>query len=104
MDLDRLYRLTSLTLVTGCLALGLAACGSSDDGSPDGNQSNGSQSGKADESTPAAYDQGGSGDQGGEIKPEKKAPDSAKDKRGKAPDDVVSDRPGGPGDPQPVSP
>jgi hypothetical protein len=97
-------------LISATLALGLAACGS-DDGNGDDPGSTGSDlATKSTDSTDATGNSGkqaGSGQknsgkkdagkQGGEVIPGKKAPDSAKDKNGKAPDDVISNRPGGPG-------
>ena len=67
----------SVLLISASMALGLAACGS-DDG-------NGGDAVK----------------QGGEVIPGKKAPESAKDRNGNAPDRGISNRPGGP---KPVSP
>jgi hypothetical protein len=92
-------------LVAGSLSLGLAACGSDDDGDSNGtttevtSQMNGTTGGSGSK----AKKNGGKKDkQGGQITPGKKAPDSAGDKNKNAPDDAISDRPGGPG--KPVSP
>jgi hypothetical protein len=101
-------------LVSATIALGLAACGSDDD---NGGDSGTAGSDLATKSTNAAGTTGSTGKQGnsgkknsgkqnagkqgGEVVPGKKAPDSAKDKGGKAPDDAISNRPGGP---KPVSP
>lgn len=76
--------------VAGSLGLGLVACGS--DGNGDSNPA-----GTAD---PDVATQAGENPTN-EVTPEKKAPESAKDKKN-APDDAISNRPGGPS--VPVSP
>ena len=80
MRTNRLREVIALLLLSGCLGLGLSACGSSD-------SSDGSDRSRTTE-----------------ITPEKNAPDSAGDKPENAPDDVISDRPGGPGNSKPPSP
>ncbi len=82
---SRFVRRTSLLLTTGALALSLAACGSDDDttnapAQPDGK--------------PARKGYGK-----GDFKPDKKAPDTAGDRKPDAPDRDISKRPGGPEDP-----
>lgn len=69
----------ALLLATGALAFGMAACGSGDD-----------SIGDRDDTT---------GEQSRNFKPDRQAPASAGDRRDKAPDDVISERPGGSGSP-----
>lgn len=87
MNANRLLNRTALLLASAALAFSLAACGSgseNEDAAGDGT------------GTPAGVT-GTSGKQG-EFKPEKKAPESAGDRKD-APDKGISDRPGGPGSP-----
>ncbi|MCB0870450.1 MAG: hypothetical protein KDB52_06420 [Solirubrobacterales bacterium] len=76
MERNRFTRSLVLLLTAGSLVFGLTACGSDDSGSDGGTTT--------------------------EITPDKKAPESAGDKSKNAPDDVVSEKPGGSG--TPVSP
>lgn len=103
MNGNRVYRFATLALVTGGLAFSLAACGSGDE-DPGNGEVSGASATKAIDSARTDHDGPGPTGQTGEFKPEKKAPDSAGDKRGMAPDDVISKRPGGPGSAPPVSP
>jgi len=73
---NRVFNSTALLLASGTLALGLAACGS-DDGGTGGTTS----------PTP---------DTAGQVTPKKDSPASAGDKKKNAPDDSISNRPGGP--------
>ncbi len=88
----RLLALPALVLVSATLT----ACGSDDSDSPQATD-------------PATMTTGNSGTtgrygsaEGKEMTPDKKAPQSAGDKREKAPDDVISDRPGSAA--KPISP
>ncbi|MBN8868501.1 MAG: hypothetical protein J0H66_01305 [Solirubrobacterales bacterium] len=102
-------RFAPVLLISAAMALGLAACGSDDGGSGDPGSTGSDLATKPTDSTGATGNSGkqgssdqknsgkkNAGKQGGEVIPGKKAPDSAKDKNGKAPDDVISKRPGGP--------
>lgn len=73
---QRIFRAASILLVAGTMSFGIAACGSDDNGSDGNTATTGSRS-------------------GGEVTPDKKAPESAGDKANNAPDDVISDKPGG---------
>jgi hypothetical protein len=112
MRFDSLSRFAAVLLISAATALGLAACGSDDSNggeSPSGDLTttatgatgNTSGSGQPSNAGKKNTDKKDSGKQGNEVIPGKKAPDSAKDKDGKAPDDVISERPGGS---KPVSP
>ena len=72
----QILKAASIFLLAGSMTFGLAACGSDDNESTDTSTSK--YSGAAEE-----------------VTPDKKAPDSAGDKVKDAPDDVISDRPGG---------
>lgn len=73
----------AVLLIAGSISLGFAGCGSDDETPTDGNTAT---------DLPAKQ----SSSPSGEVKPKQHAPESADDKRDKAPDDVISDRPGGP--------
>jgi hypothetical protein len=89
MEPRRLARLFCLIAIAGSVSLGLAACGS-DDESP--------ATGGAGSNVESTGTTSKSGQTDGQVTPEKKAPDSAGDKGNAAPDDVISERPGGPKD------
>lgn len=110
-----------LALTVAAVSFGLlAGCGGSDDGGTDATttgatavtgttgsttekqrQGEQAQDRKDAAKQKAAQERSPDGGQGGH---EGHNPASAGDKRGKAPDDVISDRPGGPSGGQPVSP
>ena len=81
MRSNRFFRGTALLLTTGILASGLTACGSDSDDSGDASTA-GSSSGTT-----------------GQVTPDSNAAASAGDKSPNAPDDGISNRPGGPGKP-----
>lgn len=82
----RSFSRIAVLLAAGTMALGLLACGSDDTGESTTTDSGVQTTGKQ------------NGSQGGQVKPDKKAPDSAGDRKN-APDDVISERPGGPDSP-----
>lgn len=90
--MKRLLVLPAVVLVSATLV----ACGSDDSDSPQATDPATLTTG--DSGTTGRY---GSGD-GNEMTPDEKAPQSARDKREKAPDDVISDRPGSAA--KPISP
>ncbi|MDQ5894111.1 MAG: hypothetical protein QG596_372 [Actinomycetota bacterium] len=79
---ERSFSRITLLLVGVTMALGLTACGSNDS----------SESATTDAGVQSTGGQNGNQSQ---IKPDRKAPDSAGDRKD-APDDVISQRPGGP--------
>lgn len=101
---------TGIALTSTLVALGLlAGCGDSSSDTPATQEPTGTTmatgttgatpAGDPSEGKPAG-DAKGDGENGGQ---KGRNPASAGDKRGKAPDDAISERPGGPG-PKPVSP
>ena len=86
MTPERSFRRIAILLAAGTFTLGLAACGSDDTGE------------SATTGTGVQTTGGQNGSQSGQITPDKKAPDSAGERKN-APDDVISERPGGPDSP-----
>jgi hypothetical protein len=86
MNRQRLTGLTVTLLATAFMALGLAACGSDDDGSGSSGTTG----------TEVSQQMNGKKK---EVTPDSKAPASAGDKDKNAPDDAISNRPGGPNKP-----
>lgn len=82
----RSFSRIAVLLAAGTMALGLLACGSDDTDESTTTDSGVQTTGKQ------------NGSRGGQVKPDKKAPDSAGDRKN-APDDVISERPGGPNSP-----
>jgi hypothetical protein len=100
MSGKRLSRLTTLLLACGAIAVGLTACGSDNGDSGDSGTSGtdvaaGATGKQGNSGKQAGSGKKNSGKQGGQITPGKKAPDSAGDRDKNAPDDVISDKPGG---------
>lgn len=85
MSGTRILKAASIALLAAAMSFGVAACGS-DDG----------------DSGQSASPQASGSNSSGQVTPEKKAPESAGDKKKNAPDDVISDKPGGSS--QPVQP
>lgn len=81
----------ALVAVAAALTLGLGACGS--DESRNDSPAAGANATTTGNTGPQKPDDGST-----QVKPDKKQPDSAGDRK-KAPDDVISDRPGGPDQP-----
>lgn len=102
---NRLINGVAAAALAGTLTFGLSACGSDDNG--DTGQTDTSDSAlttqaatTGDSGTTATNNAKKNKDrQGDEVTPGKKAPNSAGDKKKNAPDDAISDRPGGPGRP-----
>ncbi len=112
MRTNRILNLTSLLAAAAALSFGLTACGSDDDDPGTGTtatettkttstETNSTGATGTSDAFPEQDEKKSAGKkdpgaQSGGITPGKPAPDSAGDKSGNAPDDVISKRPGGP--------